>query len=134
MEGAMSEELAKPMVMVADDDPELLGLVSRRVQAMGFRVVEALDGDTAWEIVCRERPILAVLDVMMPGMSGWELCRRIRETAIVADMGVIMLTGIGMRLNEMTSPLYGADDYLDKPFQFQALERKVREVLARRGG
>lgn len=118
-----------PKILVADDDAQLLGLVVRHLKGMGFEVIEALDGDKAWEAVRRERPDLVVLDVMMPGMSGWEVCRRIREHEVSADTPVIMLTGIGERLNEMTSPLYGANDYLDKPFEFTELEDKIREVL-----
>jgi len=71
--------------------------------------------------------------VMMPGMSGWEVCRAIREDESLGQTGVIMLTGIGERLNEMTSPLYGADDFLDKPFELDDLSDKVRQVLADRG-
>ncbi len=69
---------------------------------------------------------------MMPGMSGWEVCRAIREDESLGGTGVIMLTGIGERLNEMTSPLYGADGFLDKPFELDDLADKVREVLAGR--
>ncbi len=125
----MSDEATAKTVLVADDDAQLLGLVVRHLKGMGLRVVEALDGEKAWEAVLRERPDLVLLDVMMPGMSGWEVCRRIRETEATNSTPVIMLTGIGERLNEMTSPLYGADDFLDKPFEFDAFERKVRDVL-----
>jgi DNA-binding response OmpR family regulator len=116
-------------VLVADDDAQLLGLVARRLKGMGYTVIEALDGEKAWDAVLREQPDLVLLDVMMPGMSGWEVCRRIRETKATSSTPVIMLTGIGERLNEMTSPLYGANDYLDKPFDFEVFEGKVRKVL-----
>jgi hypothetical protein len=69
---------------------------------------------------------------MMPGMSGWEVCRKIREAVSLAHTGVVMLTGIGENLNEMTSPLYGADTYIDKPFEFTELDAKIRETLERR--
>jgi DNA-binding response OmpR family regulator len=130
----MSAAPEETTVLVADDDAQLLGLVARRLKGMGFRVVEAMDGEKAWHIVERERPALVVLDVMMPGMSGWEVCRHIRESKALSGTRVIMLTGIGARLNEMTSPLYGADDYLDKPFDFDAFDRKVRAVLSRKEG
>ncbi|HBQ19306.1 MAG TPA: response regulator, partial [Myxococcales bacterium] len=68
---------------------------------------------------------------MMPGMTGWEVCRAIREDDSLSSTSVIMLTGIGERLNEMTSPLYGADEYLDKPFEFEDLDDRIRKVLSK---
>jgi DNA-binding response OmpR family regulator len=79
-------------------------------------------------------PDLVVLDVMMPGMSGWEVCRKIREDIALAHTGVVMLTGIGENLNQMTSPLYGADAYIDKPFEFEDFDDKVRDTLKSREG
>lgn len=130
----MTKKPVTPKVLVADDDAQLLGLVVRHLKGMGYHVIEALDGEKAWEAVEAEMPDLVLLDVMMPGMSGWEVCRRIRETEASSHIPVIMLTGIGERLNEMTSPLYGANDYLDKPFEFEVFEAKVREVLRRIAG
>ena len=123
---------ATTKILVADDDLEILALVARRLSALPAQIVEASDGEEALRLARREKPNLVVLDVMMPGMSGWEVCRAIREDDSLGDTGVIMLTGIGERLNEMTSPLYGADGYLDKPFELDDLADKVREVLAGR--
>jgi len=120
----------KPTILVADDDVEILALVTRNLRRMDATILEASDGEEALKIARREKPDLVVLDVMMPGMSGWEVCRAIREDAELNGTGVIMLTGIGERLNEMTSPLYGADDHLDKPFDFEELERRVQALLA----
>lgn len=119
-------------ILVADDDLEILALVRRHLKKLDVDVVEASDGEEALRAARRERPSLIILDVMMPGMSGWEVCRAIREDEALSNTGVIMLTGIGERLNEMTSPLYGADDYLDKPFDFEELDRKIAAVLADR--
>ncbi|MCA9606092.1 MAG: response regulator, partial [Myxococcales bacterium] len=108
--------LADKTVLVADDDVEILGLVTRHLRSYeGVRILEASDGEEALRAIRREKPDLVILDVMMPGMTGWEVCRSIREDDSLEGTGVIMLTGIGERLNEMTSPLYGADEYLDKP-------------------
>lgn len=122
----------KTLVLVADDEPSTLALVSSHLRAKGYRVLEASDGDQAWELAHEHLPDIVVLDVMMPGMSGWEVCRAIREDRSLAHTGVIMLTGIGERLNEMTSPLYGADDFLDKPFDLNSLDEKIRAVLAKK--
>lgn len=122
----------KPKILVADDDLEVLSLVTRHVRGLAGEVLEASDGEEALRVARREKPDLIILDVMMPGMSGWEVCRAIREDEKLGNTGVIMLTGIGERLNEMTSPLYGADDFLDKPFDLDDLETKIRIVLEKR--
>src|SRR3954466_7997868 len=123
---------SKPIVLVADDEPSMVAMLSSHLRSKGFSVLEASDGDQAWELAHEHLPNLVLLDVMMPGMSGWEVCRKIREAVSLAHTGVIMLTGIGENLNEMTSPLYGADAYLDKPFEFTNLDEKITETIARR--
>jgi DNA-binding response OmpR family regulator len=128
----MASEQPKMKVLVADDDLEILALVARHVKSLGAEVLEASDGEEALRVARREKPDLIVLDVMMPGMSGWEVCRAVREDDALASTGVVMLTGIGERLNEMTSPLYGADDFLDKPFELDDLESKIKETLEKR--
>jgi CheY-like chemotaxis protein len=120
------------LVLVADDEPSTLALVASHVRSKGFQVIEASDGDQAWQLAYENLPDLIILDVMMPGMSGWEVCRKVREAVSLAHTGVIMLTGIGENLNEMTSPLYGADTYIDKPFQFYDLDAKIDETLKKR--
>jgi DNA-binding response OmpR family regulator len=123
---------SKPIVLVADDEPSMVAMLSSHLRSKGYAVLEASDGDQAWELAHEHLPNLVLLDVMMPGMSGWEVCRKIREAVSLAHTGVIMLTGIGENLNEMTSPLYGADAYLDKPFEFSDLDQKISETIARR--
>lgn len=120
------------LVLVADDEPSTLALVASHVRSKGFDVIEASDGDQAWQLAHEHLPDLIILDVMMPGMSGWEVCRKVREAVSLAHTGVIMLTGIGENLNEMTSPLYGADTYIDKPFEFTDLDTKIEDTLNRR--
>lgn len=124
---------SKPRVLIADDDLEILGLTRSLLRRRGFEVYEASDGDEAMRQLLENRPDLVILDVMMPGQSGWEVCRSIRESDSLKETGVIMLTGVGERLNEMTSPLYGADAYLDKPFEFAALDQLISQVLDKRG-
>jgi DNA-binding response OmpR family regulator len=122
------------MVLVADDEPTMLELVTRHLRTIEpkLEVIEASDGDEAWRLARERLPDLVVLDVMMPGMSGWEVCRKIRQDAALAHTGVLMLTGIGESLNEATSPLFGADEFIDKPFDFEKLDQKIKDVLARR--
>lgn len=130
----MAEEVktSKPVVLVADDDPEILSLLSIRLNRAGYEVVEAVDGEQTLASVREHYPDLVVLDVMMPGKNGWEVAKELRHDARFKDIGIVMLTAIGEKINEMTSPLYGADAYVDKPFEFADLEAKIREVLDRR--
>jgi DNA-binding response OmpR family regulator len=126
---------SNPVVLVADDEPSMLELVAQHLKTLddpALVVLEASDGEQAWKLAREHLPDLVVLDVMMPGMSGWEVCRKIREDVALAHTGVVMLTGIGENLNQMTSPLYGADAYIDKPFDFEELDEKVKAALSAR--
>jgi DNA-binding response OmpR family regulator len=126
---------APAVVLVADDEPTMLELVTRHLRTIAqpkLEVIEASDGDEAWRLARERLPDLVVLDVMMPGMSGWEVCRKIRQDASLAHTGVLMLTGIGESLNETTSPLFGADEHIDKPFDFEKLDELVQRVLSKR--
>src|SRR5512140_3255093 len=125
-------DLGTTSVLVADDEPSTRAMVARHLRSIGYKVVEAVDGDEAFSLALEHLPDLVVLDVMMPGMSGWEVCRKIREDVALAHTGVVMLTGIGENLNQMTSPLYGADAYIDKPFEFDDFDDKIRDTLQAR--
>lgn len=126
-----SKQSSLPTILVADDDPELLSLMSRHLKPRAGKLLEASDGDQALALVEKEHPDLILLDVMMPGRSGWEVCKSIREKH-QQKVGIIMLTGIGDKLNELTSPLYGANEYLDKPFDFADLDKAITKVLHRK--
>ena len=129
----MSAQPPKPLILIADDDAETRGIVRTRLEQVGYRTIEAADGEQALALIQQHRPALVVLDVMMPGRTGWEVARDLRRDETLAAVGVVMLTGIGQGLNALTSPIYGADAYLDKPFALAALETAVHDVLARRG-
>lgn len=122
----------KPLLLVADDDPEILAMLSVRLRGGGYDVLEARDGAEALRQASEHRPDALLLDVMMPERSGWEVARALRSDPELRNTGIIMLTAIGEPVNEMTSPLFGADAYLDKPFDFGELEARLREVLAKR--
>jgi DNA-binding response OmpR family regulator len=117
-------------VLVVDDDPTILRMVSTSLGKRNYQVITAVDGDTALAEARAQEPALIVLDVMMPGMSGWEVARELRRDPATKAIKILMLTAIGKDVNEMTSPLYGADAYLDKPFEFRELESTIAELLA----
>jgi CheY-like chemotaxis protein len=119
-------------ILVVDDEEEVLELLVPFLRKKGYSVTQAHDGDQALEKILTERPHIVVLDVMMPGsLSGWEIARYVRERAELDPVRIIMATGIGKETNAATSPLYGADAYLDKPFALDELERTVAEVIRR---
>ncbi|MDX9722355.1 MAG: response regulator [Myxococcota bacterium] len=121
----------RPRILIADDDPDLRRLLRTHLETMDCELIEANDGEKALETIIIERPDLVVLDVMMPELNGWEVCRYIKSKPEYASIGVVMLTAIGSTINELTSPLYGADEYIDKPFNIDELEFKIRRVLSR---
>jgi DNA-binding response OmpR family regulator len=128
----MTDEKKKPLLLIADDDPELIGILLKRLQILECEIITASNGVDALDLVREKRPNAVILDVMMPRMNGWEVCRSIRSDEEISDTPVMILTGIGENLNEMTSPLYKADDHLDKPFNFEDLLFKVKRLLAGR--
>lgn len=119
-------------ILVADDDVELLAILVQHLRSRKCTLVEARDGNEALELARKHKPSLMILDVMMPGLSGWEVAKRVRDDSSLEKTGIIVLTAIGEQLNSLTSPLYGADAAMDKPFEFAALDEKIDEVLAAR--
>jgi CheY-like chemotaxis protein len=119
-------------ILVVDDDPEIVSMLSTRLGARGYKVSTASDGKTAIERAKRERPDLVLLDVMMPGKSGWEVARALKQDPVTQAIKIVMVTAIGEHVNEMTSPLYGADAHIDKPFEFENLERVIAGLVSSR--
>lgn len=130
---ALPGERDKPLILIADDDPEIRTLLRLHFSGMECDLIEAADGEETLDSVIVHKPDLIILDVMMPEVSGWEICKYIKDDEHKTDYahtGVIMLTAIGAVNNSLTSPLFGADDYLDKPFDFDDLDGRVKAVLA----
>jgi DNA-binding response OmpR family regulator len=122
----------KPVILIADDDPEILTMLGIRLSKKGYQVLEAVDGNQTLNLARKHHPDLVLLDVMMPGKNGWEVAKELRADQQFSNVGIVMLTAIGEKVNEMTSPLYGADAYVDKPFDFSDLEKKIKDVLSER--
>lgn len=118
-------------ILVADDDIDIRELVVFKLTTMGHEVVAVADGAAA-VLACQEqRPDLAVLDVMMPGMSGLDAVRLIRSEAALADLPVILLTARAQESDVATGFDSGADDYITKPFSPRELAQRVEALLAR---
>jgi DNA-binding response OmpR family regulator len=129
----MNAETNRPVIMLADDDIEIRRILMRSLSSLDVDLLEAKDGEEALELIIQHEPNLVILDVMMPTLSGWELCKYIRSKPNLEHIVVVMLTAIGRTVNEMTSPLYGADAYMDKPFDIQEVLDVVSGLLAERG-
>ena len=116
-------------VLVVDDDPTVSDVVRRYLERAGFEVVLAADGPAALAAFEQWRPALVVLDLMLPGMDGLEVCRRMR--ARDGDVPVVMLTALGEEADRVVGLEIGADDYVTKPFSPRELVLRVRSVLRR---
>ncbi|MEU8118799.1 response regulator transcription factor [Spirillospora sp. NPDC049024] len=118
-------------VLVVDDDPTVAEVVARYLARDGHDVVCVADGRTALRKALDEPPDLVVLDLMLPGMDGLEVCRRLRETSTVP---IVMLTALGAETDRLVGLETGADDYVTKPFSPRELALRVRSVLRRARG
>ena len=128
-----AEVEAQPMVLVADDDEDIRELVAFRLAACGYRVVTASDGEQALRIALDERPDLAVLDVMMPRLSGIEVTERIRASGgETRSVPIVLLTARVQEDDISRGFEAGADDYIRKPFSPQELRTRVQAILGRR--
>ncbi len=115
-------------VLVVDDEPIVRDVVVRYLARDGFRTLEAATGDEAQRILEQQAPSLVVLDIMLPGLDGLELCRWIRSRS---DLPIVMLTARGEEADRIVGLELGADDYLTKPFSPRELAVRVRNLLRR---
>jgi DNA-binding response OmpR family regulator len=117
-------------VLIVDDEPTIVEVVARYLERAGYRTQTAANGEQALEAAARERPDLVVLDLMMPGIDGLRVMRRLRDQA-PEPMGVILLTARGEESDRVTGLRLGADDYVVKPFSPVELVARVDAVLRR---
>ena len=115
-------------ILLVDDDKTLLGFVGEYLEGQGLAVIQASNGTEAMRAAYRDRPDLVVLDVMMPGMDGWEVCARLRE---MSDFPIILLSAKSSEADKLRGFRLGVDDYMVKPFSFAELNARIQAVLAR---
>jgi DNA-binding response OmpR family regulator len=125
-------ENGKPLVLVADDDPDILALVRFRLERAGYDVLGASDGEEALRLALEHAPDLAVLDVMMPKLDGYEVTTRLRQNGATRRMPIILLTARVQEADTARGFEVGADDYVKKPFSPQELGARVQAILGRR--
>ncbi|MGD9998094.1 MAG: response regulator transcription factor [Ilumatobacteraceae bacterium] len=115
-------------IVVVEDDPNIADLIDAYLREAGFRVLLAADGERGLDLVTQHRPVLAVLDVGLPGIDGFEVCRRIRATSSVP---VVFLTARDGEIDRVLGLELGADDYVVKPFSPRELVARVKAILRR---
>jgi phosphate regulon transcriptional regulator PhoB len=120
-------------ILIVDDEPDIVDLVSYNLKKDGFRVVTASDGEEALHKIRKDKFDLVVLDLMLPGLQGVEICRIIRNDPKTARTPIIMLTAKGEEVDRVVGLESGADDYMTKPFSSRELVARIKAVLRRTG-
>ena len=121
----------KPLILIVEDEPPLQKLLAYNLEAVGFEVAQAYDGEEAVTLIDERAPDLVLLDWMLPQLSGLELCRRLRRRPETAHLPIIMLTARGEEHDRLRGLDLGADDFITKPFSPAELVARIRAVLRR---
>jgi two-component system phosphate regulon response regulator PhoB len=116
-------------ILIVEDDPAVRELISINLTHAGFAAIEAEDAEQAWRIVCERTPDAAVIDWMLPGMSGFHLIRHMRADARFRTLPLVMVTARGDEIDKLTALGAGVDDYLTKPFSPRELVARLRSIL-----
>jgi two-component system alkaline phosphatase synthesis response regulator PhoP len=124
--------MSSKTILVVDDEEDILELLDYNLTKEGFRVVRAASGEKALDLAKTEKPELVVLDLMLPGLDGLEVCKHLRSERTTADIPIVMLTAKGEEPDIVLGLELGADDYVTKPFSPRVLSARVRAVLRRR--
>jgi DNA-binding response OmpR family regulator len=122
---------SRPLILVADDDPDIRSLVELRLEKSGYDVVAAGDGEQAFATALERAPDVALLDVMMPKLDGYEVTQRLREHEATRHLPIILLTARVQETDIVRGVEAGADDYVKKPFSTNELRDRVQAVLGR---
>lgn len=126
--------MAKMNVLIVEDEADILQLLKYNVESAGFEVSTAEDGYEALSLARRQLPDLVLLDLMIPGLDGFEVCRELKRNAETKHIPIIMLTAKGEEIDRIVGLELGADDYVVKPFSPRELTLRIRAVLRRSGG
>jgi two-component system phosphate regulon response regulator PhoB len=118
-------------VLVIDDEKDIVALLRYHLEKAGFQCLEGMDGTTALRLVREHHPDLLILDLMLPGLDGLEICRQLRQDAATARLPILMLTAKAEEVDRVVGLEVGADDYVVKPFSPRELVARVKAILRR---
>lgn len=118
-------------ILVVDDEQDIVDLISYNLSKEGYKVFTALNGNAAVELAEKNRPDLVILDVMMPGMDGFEVCRTLRQSPTTAAAAIVFLTAKSGEIDQILGLELGADDYIQKPVSPRVLLARVKTILRR---
>lgn len=129
--GDEMKSIVRPKVLIVDDEKDLVDMLAYNLERKGYGAMKAYDGYEAWNKIESEMPDLIILDLMMPNLDGWELCRLIRrsQNKAVKEMGILMLTARAMPEDRVYGLEIGADDYLTKPFSLNELILRAEKLM-----
>ena len=123
--------MSRKTILIVEDEPDIRKLVNYNLSQEHFQTLEAEDGEKALKIVQRDKPDLVILDLMLPGLSGLEFCKNLRDRAETANLPILMLTAKAGEADRVVGLEMGADDYLTKPFSPRELVARVKAIMRR---
>jgi DNA-binding response OmpR family regulator len=126
------DNVASETILLIEDDPDILELVKYNLEREGYKVLFATDGEQGLRLASAADPSLVVLDIMLPGIDGLTVCRKLRQNAATANVPILMLTAKGEESDIVIGLELGADDYVSKPFSPKELVARIRALLRRR--
>ncbi|PPE69439.1 response regulator [Caldimonas thermodepolymerans] len=125
----MNNTVSQKTILIVDDEPNIVISLEYLLEQAGYRVLVARDGQEALETITRERPDLVLLDVMLPRLSGFDVCQKVRENPALQMVRVLMLTAKGREVEISKGLALGADAYITKPFSTRELLAQIAEQL-----
>ena len=127
----MKDSTMGKKILVVDDEQDIVDLITYNLTKEGYVVCSALDGESALEVAAKEVPDLVILDIMMPGLDGFEVCRKLRQIPSLNEVSIIFLTAKTGEIDQILGLELGADDYIQKPVSPRILVARVKSILRR---
>lgn len=123
--------MSNEKILIIEDDPDIVEMIIYNLQKEGFRTISASNGEDSLDLLSKENPHLVILDLMLPGLDGLEVCKFIRKNDATAYLPIIMLTAKTQEVDKIVGFELGADDYITKPFSPRELVARIKAVLRR---